>query len=89
MTEETRPFFFTSMDVYRESTANTQIATIPTLLMRGGDFSQTLGDPVEPTLLDGRFSPTKFKSILRTTRTLTAGQLDPTTGLVKYYRTHP
>ena len=76
-----KTFFFTSMDVYRESTANTQIATIPTLLMRGGDFSQTLGAQVgtdalgRPVFANEIYDPT-------TTRTLTAGQVDPTTGLV-------
>ena len=75
-----KTFFFTSIDVYREAVASTQIATIPTTLMRGGNFSEVLGSQIgtdalgRPVLQNEIYDPT-------TTRVATAGQVDPTTGL--------
>jgi len=76
-----KTFFFTSIDVYRESTANVQTATIPTVAMRTGDFREILGAQVgtdilgRPVFQDEIYDPT-------TTRTLTAGQVDSVSGLV-------
>lgn len=76
-----KTFVFTSIDVYRQSTANVQIATIPTLAMRNGDFREILG-PQAGTDALGR--PVFNNEIYNpaTTRTVTAGQVDPVTGLV-------
>jgi hypothetical protein len=76
-----KTFFFTSIDVYREAVAATQIATIPTTLMRGGNFTEVLGPHVgtdnlgRPIFQNEVYDPT-------TTRVATAGQVDPTTGLL-------
>jgi hypothetical protein len=76
-----KTFFFTSIDVYREVNAATQIATIPTQAMRTGDFRQIFGPQVgtdalgRPVLTNEIYDP-------RTTRTLAAGQTDPLSGLV-------
>jgi hypothetical protein len=76
-----KTFFFTSIDVYREVNAATQIATIPTQAMRNGDFSQILGPQVGTDAL-GRPILTNEIYDAGTTRTVTAGQVDPVSGLV-------
>jgi hypothetical protein len=76
-----KTFFFTSIDVYREGLKPAQVATIPTTLMRGGNFTEVLGpqigtDPLgRPVYQNEIYDPT-------TTRVDTAGQPDPVTGMI-------
>ena len=78
-----KTFIFTSIDVYREDIQGTQLATVPTLAMRTGDFREILGPQVgtdalgRPVYQNEVYSP-------KTTRTVTAGQVDPVTGLVAH-----
>jgi hypothetical protein len=77
-----KTFFFTSIDVYRESNIATQIATVPTALMRNGDFSEILGPASTTPDALGR---TVYQNEIydpSTTRNVTAGQVDPVSGLV-------
>jgi hypothetical protein len=75
-----KTFFFTSIDGYRQILDSTQIATIPTLKMRTGDFTELLGSQVgtdflgRPVMLNEIYNP-------NTTRTVTQGVVDPVTGL--------
>lgn len=75
-----RTFFFTGIDVYRQDLGIALVGTIPTLQMRSGDFTQVLGpqvgtDPLSrPVYQNEIYDP-------RTSRTVTAGQIDPSTGL--------
>lgn len=76
-----KTFFFTSIDVFRDQNAGTQLASVPTALMRDGNFTELLGPSVGTDLL-GR--PVYQNAIYdpETSRILTAGQVDPVTGLV-------
>lgn len=74
-------FFFADYEGLREATPLTLTTTVPTSAMRSGDFSGLLGaqigtDDLGRPILSGQlYNPF-------TTRTITAGQVDPTTGLV-------
>jgi hypothetical protein len=76
-----KTFFFTGIDVYREDVGIALVGTIPTMAMRSGDFTQLLGsqvgtDPLGRSVyLNEIYNP-------KTSRSVTAGQIDPTTGLI-------
>ena len=46
-----RTFFFTSIDVYRNTAGSTGVTTVPTALMRQGNFSELLGPQVGTDVL--------------------------------------
>ena len=48
---EDRTFFFASYEGFREKRGDTRRATVPTLLMRNGDFSELLSPPREPLMI--------------------------------------
>jgi hypothetical protein len=75
-----KTFFFLGYEGLRQQTPLTLVATIPTAAMRTGNFSPLLGPQVgtdalgRPVLSGQIYNPF-------TTRTVTAGQTDPVTGL--------
>lgn len=83
-----RTFFFTSIDAYREVIKSPSLFTVPTMAMRGGDFRQPLGSsPIQANgqnATDALGRPVYQNEIYdpKTTRTVTAGMIDPATGLV-------
>ena len=52
-----RTFFFADYEGRRERKAITQLASVPTALERGGDFSQSLYMPYEQYAMDGMIPP--------------------------------
>ncbi len=75
-----KTFFFLSYEGNRESTPATAIDTVPTAAFRQGDFSALLGSQIgtdclgRPVLSGQLYNPF-------TTRNVTAGQVDPVTGV--------
>lgn len=75
-----KTFFFLSYEGNRESTPATAVDTVPTAAFRTGDFSALLGAPIgndclgRPVLSGQLYNPF-------TTRSVTAGAVDPVTGL--------
>ena len=75
-----KTYFFGSMEILRQANPFTLQTTIPTDAFRTGDFSALLGSSLgndalgRPILSGAIYNPF-------TTRTVTAGQVDPTTGL--------
>jgi hypothetical protein len=76
-----KTFIFGEFEGLRQDLPGTVIDTVPTVEMRGGNFSQLLG-PATGTDCLGR--PILSGQIYNpfTTRTITKGQIDPTTGLM-------
>ncbi len=76
-----KTFFFALYEGLRQSTPATFTATIPTAAFRTGDFSALLGGQIgtdtlgRPILSGQLYNPF-------TTRAITAGQLDPSTGRI-------
>jgi hypothetical protein len=80
--QKNKTFFFVSYEGQRSSTPANPTGTVPTDAMKSGDFSSQLGGPTgavdalgRPILAGAIYNPF-------TTRQITAGQVDPTTGLV-------
>jgi hypothetical protein len=76
-----KTFFFGGYEGLRQSTPLTAVLTMPLAPFRTGDFSSLLGPQVGTDAL-GR--PTYTGQIYNpfTTRTVTAGQVDPVTGII-------
>ena len=76
-----KTFIFGSFDGMRQANPVTAVVTVPPMQFRTGDFSSLLGAQVGTDAL-GR--PSYAGEIYNpfTTRSVTAGQVDPTTGLV-------
>lgn len=76
-----KTYFFGAMEILRQANPFTVQTTVPTDDFRTGDFSQLLGGQIDtdalgrPVLAGQLYNPF-------TTRTVTAGQVDPITGLV-------
>jgi hypothetical protein len=76
-----KTFFFVDYEGLRAASPVTTELTVPTAANRNGDFSSLLGGPVgtdalgRPILAGAIYDP-------YSTRTITAGQVDPVTGLV-------
>ncbi len=76
-----KTFFFVSYEGNRESTPATALYTLPTTDFRSGNFAALLGSQIgsdclgRPVLSGQLYNPF-------TTRSVTNGQLDPTTGVV-------
>jgi len=75
-----KTFIFGAYQGRRQSTPDTLVATFPTADMRGGDFSALLGAQIGT---DGLGRPVYSGQIYNplSTRSITAGQVDPVTGL--------
>jgi len=78
---QNKTFFFVGYEGLRAATPITTTLTVPTAAERNGDFSALLGGQIGT---DGLGRPIYSGAIYNpyTTRTITAGQVDPTTGLV-------
>ncbi len=76
-----KTYFFAYYEGLRQATPATFVGTMPTAAQRGGDFSAFLGGPTGQTDALGR--PISNGSIYNpfSTRQITAGQVDPATGL--------
>src|ERR1700730_5856576 len=77
-----KTFFFAYYEGLRQATPATFVGTVPTAAERTGDFSALLGAPTGSNDALGR--PILTGAIYNPfiTRRITAGQVDPTTGLV-------
>jgi hypothetical protein len=79
--QKDKTFFFGDFEGLRQATPLTLTTTVPTASMRSGDFAALLGPQVgadalgRPILSGQIYNPV-------TTRAITAGQVDPVTGLV-------
>jgi hypothetical protein len=76
-----KTFFFAYFEGLKQATPATFVGTMPTTAERGGDFSALLGGPTGQTDALGR--PILSGAIYNpfSTRQITAGQVDPVTGL--------
>jgi len=79
--QKTKTFFFGGYEGLRQSTPLTAVLTVPLAPFRTGDFSPLLGPQIGT---DGLGRPIDQGQIYNpfTTRNITAGQVDPVTGLV-------
>ena len=79
--QRNKTFFFGGYEGLRQSTPLTLQTTVPTAAFQAGDFSALLGPQIGSDAL-GR--PVRQGQIYNpfSTRTITAGQVDPSTGLV-------
>jgi Carboxypeptidase regulatory-like domain len=76
-----KTYFFGAFEILRQANPFTLQTTIPTAAFRNGDFSALLGSPSGTDALGRTITAGAIYNPF-TTRTITAGQLDPTTGLV-------
>lgn len=79
--QNTKTFFFGGYEGLRQSTPLTAVLTVPLAPFRTGDFSSLLGPRIGT---DGLGRPIDRGQIYNpfTTRSITAGQVDPVTGLI-------
>jgi hypothetical protein len=80
-----KTFFYGGLDIYRfvtgASTSSTVVTTVPTAASRAGDFTELLGAQNGTDLLGRPVYAGEIYDPL-TTRQVTAGQVDPVTGLL-------
>jgi hypothetical protein len=78
--QKDKTFVFGSFEALRQQTPMTLVTNVPTTDFRTGDFSALLGSQISAD--DGLGRPVLSGQIYNpfTTRTITAGHLDPTTG---------
>jgi len=77
-----KTFFFAYYEGLRQATPATFVGTVPTAAERTGDFSALLGGPTGTTDALGRAILSGAIYNPFSTRQITAGQVDPATGLV-------
>jgi hypothetical protein len=77
-----KTYFFAYYEGLRQATPATFVGTMPTEAERSGDFSALLGAPTGQTDALGRSIVSGAIYNPFSTRQITAGQVDPTTGLV-------
>jgi len=76
-----KTFIFGGYEGLRQSAPLTYISTVPTAAMKNGDFSALLGSAAGSDALGRAIDGGQIYNPF-TTRQITAGQVDPTTGLV-------
>jgi hypothetical protein len=76
-----KTYFFAYYEGLRQATPATYVGTMPTSAERGGDFSALLGGPTGQTDALGRAILSGAIYNPFSTRQITAGQVDPVTGL--------
>jgi hypothetical protein len=77
-----KTYFFAYYEGLRQATPATFVGTMPTTAERSGDFSALLGAPTGQTDALGRSIVSGAIYNPFSTRQITAGQLDPVTGLI-------